>query len=288
MSQSSEGATATAPQTPSAKDAAPNDTNAPLSATNPATNSGPLWARGCTAWRRATSGKTELRGESTPPTRRAQTTLPAVGIALVLLTVVTALGLAMAESAIAGADRTPDERRAAAATADRLVDADGPLTDRANVLNQSRVAAFDATALRRASPPAREYAVTVELGGRRLAATGDSTGGTTIRRLVLVERRTRATVDPDGRRVTLPRRAENATVTITPPPGTSVWTVRANDRVLLHDDGGLRGTFTVGLPAYETTRLTFQTAGQLPDGSVRVAYDAPRTTKATLAVTVDV
>ncbi|GGO01481.1 MULTISPECIES: DUF7263 family protein [Haloarcula] len=246
-----------------------------------------MGSRVCTAAKGLASVKTASGRESKPSPRRAQTTLPAVGIALVLLTVVTALGLAMADSAITSADRTPDERRVAAATADLLVDADGPLTDRANVLSQSRVASFDAAALRRTAPPASEYAVAVELDGTRLAATGDTVDGTTIRRLVLVERRTRATVEPNGTSVTLPRRAENATVTITPPPGTSVWTVRANDRVLLHNGSGLRGTFAVDLPTYETTQLQFQTAGQLPDGSVRITYDAPRTTKATLAVTVD-
>ncbi|MBV0923880.1 hypothetical protein KTS45_06655 [Halomicroarcula limicola] len=229
--------------------------------------------------------KTPSKGLKT--TVRAQSTLPAVAVALVLLTVVTALGLGMADAAIAGADRTPDERRTAAATAALLVDADGPLADRANVLNRSRVAAFDEAALRAAVPPAREYAVSVELAGESLARSGDPVGGTTIRRLVLVERSGRETLSPDGSTVTLPRRTDGATVTIAPTGGATVRTVRAGDRVLLHNDSGLRGTFAVELVPYEPTRLRFETVGALSDGDVTVTYDAPQATKATLVVTVD-
>ncbi|WP_276270829.1 DUF7263 family protein [Haloarcula litorea] len=218
---------------------------------------------------------------------RGQTTLPALGIALVLLTVVTALGVAMADTAIAGADRQPGERRTAAATAALLVDADGPLADRANVLNRTRVERFDDAALRRAVPAAREADVAVTVGGRRVAATGDASAGRTVRRLVLLTNATRETVVPDGRRVTLPRRVDGVTLRIDPSAGTTVWTVRAGDRVLLHNDSGLGGTFEVSLRRTRTTRLRFDTAGGFARGAVEVEYASPRTTKATLAVTVD-
>lgn len=220
-------------------------------------------------------------------TVRGQTTLPAVGLALVLLTAVTALSVAMADSAITGADRTPDERRAAAATADRLVAADGPLGERANVLNASQTAAFDGSELRQAAPPAEEYAVDVTLGGERIASSGDPVGGTTIRRLVLVERPRTETLVPDGPTATVPRRADEATITLTPPDGTTIQTVRANERVVLHNTSGLDGTFEVALVPSRTTTLRFQTVGVLSPGAIRIVYDAPRTTKATLAVTVD-
>lgn len=220
-------------------------------------------------------------------TRQAQTTLPAVAVALVLLTGVTALGLAMADTAITAADRTPDERRVAAATADRLVAPDGPLGTRANVLNKSRTAAFDGATLQKAAPATAEYDVEVRLGGEPIAISDDASGGTTLRRLVLVERTTEETLAPNGTRVTLPRRVTNATITLTPPAGTTVWTVRANDRVLLSNQSGLRGSFDVELAQYETTQLRFQVAGVLDDDAIEIAYQSPQTTKATLAVTVD-
>ena len=217
---------------------------------------------------------------------RAQTTLPAVAVALVLLTVVTALGLFVADTAITDADRTPEERRVAAAAAAQLVAADGPMSERANVLDSDAVAAFDAAALRNLTGPGHD--VSVRLDGTTVTATGDPGGGTTISRLVLVETTSEGRLTPDGTSVTLPLRASNVTVTLTPPEGTTVSTVRADGRTVLHNDSGLRGTFDVQLARYETTELRFQTVGGLPDGSVEIEYDAPQATKATLAVTVDV
>lgn len=219
---------------------------------------------------------------------RAQTTLPAVAVALVLLTVVTAVGLAMADAALTGADRTPDERRVAAATAAHLVSTDGPLAERANVLTESRLERFDNAGLQRVTAAASTDDIAVELDGEPVAASGDPDGGTTVRRLVLVERTTVETVDPDGTSVTLPRRASNATLTLTPPDGTTIWTVRANDRVVLHNDSGLQGTFEVSLVTSETSQLRFESAGGLGSDAVEISYESPRTNKATLAVTVDV
>jgi len=222
-----------------------------------------------------------------PGSQRGQTTLPAVGLALVLLTAVTALSVAMADSAITGADRMPDERRAAAATADRLVAADSPLGERANVLNGSQTTAFGEAKLRQVAPPAEEYAIDVTLDGDRIASSGDPVDGTTIRRLVLLERLRTERLVPEGSTATIPRRADAATVTISPPDGTAIRTVRANDRVVLHNDSGLEGTFEIALVPSRTTTLRFQTAGALPSSAIRIVYDAPRTTKATLSVTVD-
>lgn len=219
--------------------------------------------------------------------RRGQTTLPAVAIALVLLTAVTTVSVAMADSAISGADRTPGERRVAAAVADRLVAADGPLADRANVLNASRVASFDGARLRGVAPATDDYDTSVQLDGTTVARTGDATEGTTMRRIVLRERTTTGRLEPDGASVTIPRRATTATISLTPSNGTTVWTVRANDRVVLHDDASLDGTFEVALSPYETTTLRFQTAGTLSGDAVDIEYEVPRTRKATLAVTVD-
>jgi len=222
-----------------------------------------------------------------PTATRAQTTLPAVAVALVLLTLVTALALGLADSAIASVERTPDERRVAAATADRLVAADGPVADRANVLNGSRVDAFDGATLRNRTPTTAGYAVEVRLGGDAVATAGDVTRGTTIRRLVLVEQTDTRTVDPESRQVTLPRRATSATVTFSPGGGAAVRTMRVNDQVRLHDDSGLRGAYEVDLTPYRTTRIEFQTPGQIGSDAVAITYETPRTTKTTLSVTVD-
>lgn len=221
------------------------------------------------------------------PSTRAQTTLPAVAVALVLLTLVTALGLGLADSAIASAERTPDERRVAAATAERLVAADGPVAERANVLSGSQVDRFDGAALRAAVPATSGHTVEVRLGDDTVTSTGDVESGTTIRRLVLVERTDTRRISPESRQLSLPRRATNATVRFSPDNGTAVRTMRVNDQVRLHNDSGLRGSFRVDLTPYRTTRIEFQTPGRLRNGTVRIAYETPRTTKTTLSVTVD-
>lgn len=221
---------------------------------------------------------------------RAQTSLPALAIALLVLTMVTALGLAMGDGAIRAAERDPGERRVAVSVAAGLVAPESPLTERANVVNGSRLAGFDGAALRGAFPVTDGTPVRVELDDATVAATGSVRRGTTIRRLVVVEERTPTTLRPAlgwQRRVTLPRRGYRATLTLAPPPGTNVTTVRADDRVVLHRDDGLAGTYEITLSRFETTTLRFTADGPLPRGSVRIAYDAIESRKATLVVTAD-
>nr|WP_225308079.1 hypothetical protein [Haloarcula sp. CBA1131] len=149
---------------------------------------------------------------------------------------------------------------------------------------------FDQSALEGSAPPAGEYAVSVAVADEEIARSGTVHGGTRISRLVVVESQVQRTLTPDlatTDAVTLPRRSAQATVTIDPPAGTTVWTVRANDRVVLHNRSGLDGSYEVPLVPYETTELRFQRAGQLEPGNVTVSYDAPRSTKETLVVTVD-
>jgi hypothetical protein len=219
-------------------------------------------------------------------TERAQTTLPATAVALVILTTVTGIGIAMADSAITSAERTPSERHIATATATQLVSPDGPLAVRPNVVNHSNIEQFDGEALRAISPAVAEHDVRVTLDGEEIAVDGDPNGGTTIYRLVRVQQRETRTIEPDETSVTLPRRATGATLTIT--GGTTVWTVRANERVVLHNSSGLRGTFEIDIPEYTTTELRLQTAGSVNNGSVSIDYDTAQTTKGRLAVIVDV
>lgn len=221
---------------------------------------------------------------------RAQTSLPALGFALLLLTGVLVLGVAVADGALLDADRTALQRQAAVDLSDRLVTADAPLTERANVLNETAVAGLDARTLRTRYGVTADTDVKVSLDGITLASTGTVDGGTTIARLVVVERTTTRTLTPSfsaHNRVTLPRRTDRATLTIQPGSGTTVTTVRANDRVVLHNDSGLRGTFDVSLSPTRTTQFSFEASALLSAGSVDITYYPAVTEKARLEVTVD-
>ncbi|WP_267642398.1 DUF7263 family protein [Haloarchaeobius amylolyticus] len=225
-----------------------------------------------------------------PDRDRGQANLVALGIALLALTAVLGVALVVADSALSGADRDPAERRVAVSLSDRLVAADGPVTARANVLDAAAVGSLDATALASQFPVGDGHDVRVRLGDRTIAESGDVTDGTSVRRIVLVERETTATLTPDltaDGAVTLPRRTDRVDVRLAPPSGTTVTTVRANGRVVLHDPGGLRGSVTVPVSRFETTTLSFDAAGTLPPGSVDLTYYPTRTTKAVLVVTVD-
>lgn len=220
---------------------------------------------------------------------RAQVNLPALAIALLVLTATTGLALTVADQAFAGADRDPDERRIAVALADRIVAAGSPVADRANALNASALAALDRRAFGHAFPVAGDADVRVRVADRTVVERGNPTDGTTIRRVVLVQRRQAVTLDPrlPDNETTLPRRTRRVTVALDPPDGAAVRTVRANDRVVLHDPSGLDGEYTVRVSRFETVTLAFETTGPLPSGAVSLTYYPARTTKAVLEVTVD-
>jgi hypothetical protein len=227
-------------------------------------------------------------GTERPVADRGQTNLVVLAAALLLVTTVTGVSLAVADGALAGADREPLDRRAAVAVADRLVAADAPNTTRGNVLNRSSALSLTASDVDRLAPSARGRPLRVRLGDRTLVERGDPTDGVTIRRVVLVanrttERRTITLADTDG--VTLPRRTPRVTLRIAPDAATTVETVRANGRVVLHNRSGLSGTYTVSTSRFETARFTFA-AGDDPRGRVAVSYYPARTTKAVLEVTV--
>ncbi|WP_254537002.1 DUF7263 family protein [Halomarina litorea] len=220
--------------------------------------------------------------------QRAQANLPALAVALVLVTVTAGLGLSLADGAFADARREPAERAAAVGLSERLVSDASPLTTRGNVLNGSEVDRLSDDRFVALFPASEGRAVRVRLDGETLVERGDPAGGTTMRRVVLVERRQSVTVSRvPGDRIALPRRTPRATLGLTPPPATNLTTVRANGRVVLHDPSGLRGTFDVTLSRYETTHLAFEHAGPLPPNAVELTYYPARTTKAELVVTVD-
>lgn len=221
---------------------------------------------------------------------RGQTDLPALGIALFLLTVTLVIGITTANSALAGAERSPVERATAVGVSDRLVSADAPLTVRRNVLDGDTIPELDGDTLRDRYGVPSEADARIRLAGEVIASTGAVDGGTTVERIVLVERREERTIRPAFERthtVTLPRRSTNATLTLSPPANTTVRAVWADDHALLLNEDGLSGTFDLSLSPLETTQLRFEALGPLTGEHVRVTYYPPATRKAVLEVTVD-
>jgi len=238
-----------------------------------------------------TAGRSRSRPGSRGRGDRAQSNLVTLAVALLVVSTTTVLVVAVADGAIGRAERDVADRRVATALSERLVAPDAGLTARANVLNGTAVDRFDATRLRSSYPVPDDAEVRIRLDDGVLAETGDPVDGTTIRRVVLVQRRESITTTPrlspdNDHATTLPRRTPRVRVRITPPPGTTVEAVRANGRVVLANGSGLNGTFTVRVSRFETTRLRFETTGPLPKGAVEVTYFPARTTKATLSVTV--
>ncbi|WP_129114717.1 DUF7263 family protein [Halegenticoccus tardaugens] len=230
---------------------------------------------------------------------RAQANLPVLAVALVLLTTVTGVCVAFAEGALLSADREPHERRASNVLADRVVAADAPTTDRPNVLNATDVDALSPARVDRLAPVVRDTAFRVRLADETVVERGDPTGGTTVRRAVLVAERSseERTVDlAASESVTLPRRTSTVALRLRPGSDTTIRTVRANDRVVLHDENGsgLRGNATIRTSRYETTTLSFERderertgTNRSETGTVIVTYYPEETTKAVLEVTVD-
>ena len=208
---------------------------------------------------------------------RGQANLPALAVALLVITTVTGLAIVVADGAFAAAERDAADRATATAVAERLLAADSPLTERRNVLNASRLTASN---VEDAVPPGAPVRAAVD--GTVIYERGDPTGPT-VRRLALVAERQTVTVRPplEYGTVTLPRRSPRVTVEVD--PGADVETVRANDRVVLHDPGGVTGSHEVNLSRYETTTLRFE--GEADEGEVTVTYYPRRTTKARLEVT---
>lgn len=223
-------------------------------------------------------------------TNRAQANLPAFAIAVLVVTSTATISLLVVNGSFVAADREPLERTRASGLAAAMVDADSPITDRANVVNETLLDELDAE-LATWFPASRNAGVRVTLGDRILVERGTPAGGTTIRRLVLVSTPHDRTIEPaftsSETAVTLPRRATGATLHVTPPNATTVSTVRVNDRVVLYEPDGLNGSYHVSLTRFETATIRFDANGSLPQGSVRIRYRPSATRKAVLAVTVD-
>lgn len=221
---------------------------------------------------------------------RAQTSLPALGVALLLLTTTAGLGIAFAEGAFGSAERDAAERRVAVALSERLVGPESSLTTRANTLNATAVGALTERRLRTQYPVVGDRDVRIRLADRTVVDAGTAADGHTVRRIVGVRETQPRAYDPTfdaSDETTLPRRTDEVTLDFDPPRRTAIRTVRANGRVVLRNVSGIRGRATVDVSRFETTTLHFTANRSLSTGDVQVTYTPARTTKATLVVTVD-
>ena len=217
---------------------------------------------------------------------RAQANLPALAVALLLVGASVGVAVALAGGAFATAATDPEDARVAASLSDRLVASGGPLSVRANVLSGDAVENATGDALCPGAVDCR-----VRLDGELVASRGSPGRGETVRRVVLVADAERRTLDPGlpgADAVTLPRRTASVTLTVDPPTGTRVTTVRANKRVVRHDPDGLDGGYNLSLSRYDTVTLAFDGNRDLGASVVTVEYRVETTTKAVLAVTADV
>jgi hypothetical protein len=222
---------------------------------------------------------------------RAQTNLVALVLALVLVTGATVVGVAVADGALAGADRDPLDRHAATSVADRLVAADSPTTVRANALDATVVDDLNASRVEALAPPAEGAAIRITLDSEAVVERGIPAGGVTVRRSVTVVSRSepvRRTVNLSRRStVRVPRGVGRATLAVDSGENTTVRTVRAGGRVVLYDGAGLDTNATVYLSRYEPTTVR-PAIGANATGRVAVTYRRPRVETHTMAVTVDV
>jgi hypothetical protein len=221
---------------------------------------------------------------------RGQLSLPALGLAFLVLTTVVVLGVTVANGALASADRDALDRQAAVTLSDRLVSADGPLTTRQNVIDESALANITETTLRSDYGLANGTNALITLDGTTLVSTGSVDSGRSIERLVVVRERQRRTLTPSfavANSVTLPRRTDRVRLAIRPGLNRTVSAVRVGDRVVLQNSSGLRGTFTLHPSRYETAAISFESNASLSRGTVRLTYYPIETEKAQLGVTVD-
>ncbi|SNR53283.1 DUF7263 family protein [Halorubrum vacuolatum] len=241
--------------------------------------------------KRCTRGEPTCRGglgaagndsrETVSGTGRAQANLPVVAVALVVLTAVTGMTVAMAEGAQLAAERDVEERAAAVSIADAFVDGEAEHTRRDNVLDAEALAALTANEW----PPVAavdDAAVRVRAGEEVLLERGDPEGGTTVRRLALIatEETDDGSISADGtEEFDLP---EGTTAVEVDPEG-SVETVRIDGRVITHEGRGADATTRVDVRPDRDVAVS-ASGGH---GRVHVTAVRERTERVVVEVTVD-
>ena len=219
---------------------------------------------------------------------RAQTSLPALGIALVLLVTTSVFAVTVAAEQLEAGRSGTLEREGAMALADALIGADSEVAVRANVLDRSALHLLSPATLEARYGLDPHAGVRLQLGTETVLRRGAVAAGTTIERIVLIEDRSRRTIVPTFRQsgqVTLPRRTPNVTLRVRPDNAT-VETIRVNGRIVLDNPTGLRGRFEVPTSRFETATVAFAGSGRLSSGDVRVTYWPARTRKSRLRVTI--
>ncbi len=221
---------------------------------------------------------------------RAQTTLPALGVALLMLSVTLTVGLAVADAELAEANLESVEQQASIALSERLVAQSSPLTVRRNVLDREAMSNVTELFLREYFGVSERADVTLRINGRVVLGP-DTPGDTnTFDRIVLLHSTQQRTIRPNltrSRSVTLPRRSTSVSVTLTQ-HSSNVTRVRVNDRVALSNTTGLSGSYQIGLSRFETSTISFRSNESLPTGNVILSYRPSVTTRARLSVNVDV
>lgn len=221
---------------------------------------------------------------------RAQTTLPIIGIALVLVTSVGLLAVLAGQGSIQQAREPAVERSTAIGLSERLIESRSALAVRENVVGASQIDEVDERYLRERLGVSEEVDVGITLDGETLVDTGTGGDATTFERIVWIERSRPRLREPrirGGVEVTLPRRVTALDLTLEPSPNTTVTAVIANDQVVLANESGLDGTYEVEISRFETTEIAVDAIGQLRRGDLELAYRVPRRHRALLAVTVD-
>lgn len=226
-----------------------------------------------------------MRGDAPPGSTaaRGQANLLALVVALAALTAATGLAVVVADGALQSAERDLRERRAAAAAADRVVAPDAPTTRRANVLDADAISNLTVERLVTLAPPLADRSFRLRVGGETVLARGDPTGPT-ARRIALLstsEARTRTLNLSNASGLVVPRRTDRVRVSVT---NATVVTVRADDRVVLHDADGIDDAIAP-VPRERTTHLAVDVEGN-ETGTLRVTYWPERTAKALVEVTV--
>ncbi|WP_418280427.1 DUF7263 family protein [Halorubrum sp. DTA98] len=233
-----------------------------------------------------TTGTRERRTTERATGSRGQTNLPVLAVALVVLTAVTGMTLAMAEGAYLSAERDANERGVTVSAADRFVAADADHTRRGNVLDAAALAEFTPADVTTLAPETDGADVRIRVGDETVVERGNPDGGTTVRRIALVAEtdtwRGTTSTEPDDE-LTIPRRTGSLRIDI----DGDVRTVRVNDRVVVHDPNGIDDD---AVPVrVETSRYETLTAAADGNGGTVAVHAFPETTeKAIVAVTVDV
>ncbi len=210
-------------------------------------------------------------------------------MALVLLTVVTAGSIVAADRALSDADGNSLEQHRVERASDALV-TDSPLTTAQGYVAPSLANATNASELATAIPSLRGVSFRVRFDGRDVATRGPVTDGVTVSRSVVVVENRTVTEDIElgnETATTLDGRTDEIRVDVAPVNNTTVRTVRIGDRVVLHEPGGIDGSYVVAVSSYTTPEVRVDAVGDPPEGTVTATATLFETRTAQVEVTVD-